>query len=111
MSAKIYDSLHNDILRGYESVTHRLNEEGYNITFWVVKRMVNGVFSEATKSKYPELIDRFSRAEGMTFPNQHCGHCSRWLAYREPDTTEEQNKEIEEYCNNVCEDMYADSFV
>lgn len=45
----------------------------------------------------------------MKYPNQYCGECSRWLAYGEPDTSEEINKEIEYYCNNCCEaSMYEE---
>jgi hypothetical protein len=39
----------------------------------------------------------------MTFPNQYCGECTRWQLYGEPDTSEETNKDIEYYCNHICE--------
>ena len=34
----------------------------------------------------------------MGRPNNECGECPYWLAYGEPETTDEQNKEILEHC-------------
>ena len=37
-----------------------------------------------------------------TFPNVYCGECPYWLAYKEPDTSVEDNRKIEKICNS-CE--------
>ena len=34
----------------------------------------------------------------MSKPNMNCGECPYWLAYGEPEITDEQNRAIEEYC-------------
>lgn len=34
----------------------------------------------------------------MGFPNNNCGECAYWLAYREPETADEQNLAIEAHC-------------
>lgn len=34
----------------------------------------------------------------MSGPNMDCGECSYWLAYGEPETTDEMNQAIEEHC-------------
>ena len=34
----------------------------------------------------------------MSKPNMYCGECPYWLAYGEPETTDEQNRAIEEHC-------------
>jgi predicted metal-binding protein len=34
----------------------------------------------------------------MSKPNMHCGECPYWLAYGEPETTDEMNQAIEEHC-------------
>jgi hypothetical protein len=34
----------------------------------------------------------------MSKPNVHCGECPYWLAYGEPETTDEQKLAIEEHC-------------
>lgn len=34
----------------------------------------------------------------MRKPNMNCGECPYWLAYGEPETTDEQNLAIEEHC-------------
>jgi hypothetical protein len=38
------------------------------------------------------------RRKRMSKPNMSCGECPYWLAYGEPETTDEQNRAIEEYC-------------
>ena len=42
----------------------------------------------------------------MDKPNMNCGECPYWLAYSEPETTDEQNRAIEEHCAK-CE-LYFD---
>ena len=34
------------------------------------------------------------------FPNVYCGECPYWLAYKEPDTSVEENKKIEKICES-----------
>lgn len=34
----------------------------------------------------------------MGYPNQNCGECVYWLAFGEPETTEEENEKIVEHC-------------
>lgn len=34
----------------------------------------------------------------MSKPNIYCGECPYWLAYGEPETTDEQKFAIEEHC-------------
>ena len=34
----------------------------------------------------------------MSKPNMYCGECPYWLAYGEPETTDEQNEAIKEHC-------------
>ena len=34
----------------------------------------------------------------MGYPNQNCGECGYWLAFGEPETTEEQNEKIVMHC-------------
>ena len=34
----------------------------------------------------------------MRKPNMNCGECPYWLAYGEPETTDEMNQAIEEHC-------------
>lgn len=34
-----------------------------------------------------------------TFPNMYCGECPYWLAYKEPGTSVEENKQIEKICD------------
>ena len=34
----------------------------------------------------------------MSKPNMYCGECSYWLAYGEPETTDEQNEAILAHC-------------
>jgi hypothetical protein len=34
----------------------------------------------------------------MGYPNQYCGECGYWLAFGEPETTEEENAKIVEHC-------------
>lgn len=34
----------------------------------------------------------------MRKPNMNCGECPYWLAYGEPETTDEMNRAIEEHC-------------
>ena len=36
----------------------------------------------------------------MGYPNQNCGECSYWLAFGEPETTEEENEKIIEHCKH-----------
>ena len=34
----------------------------------------------------------------MSKPNMYCGECPYWLAYGEPETTDEQNEAILAHC-------------
>ena len=34
----------------------------------------------------------------MSKPNMHCGECPYWLAFGEPETTDEQNEAILAHC-------------
>lgn len=61
VSHTIRDTKFNDNLIGYKGVHQRLLSEGYDITFWVVKRIVSGYVSKRSFAKYPDLIDRFYR--------------------------------------------------
>lgn len=36
----------------------------------------------------------------MGYPNQNCGECGYWLAFGEPETTDEQNEAIIEHCKH-----------
>jgi hypothetical protein len=36
----------------------------------------------------------------MGYPNNNCGECGYWLAFCEPETTDEQNEEIIEHCKH-----------
>ena len=36
----------------------------------------------------------------VKFPNMYCGECPYWLAYKEPETSDEENREIENICSN-----------
>lgn len=36
----------------------------------------------------------------MGCPNKNCGECVYWLAFGEPETTDEQNEEIIEHCKH-----------
>lgn len=36
----------------------------------------------------------------MGYPNQRCGECGYWLAFGEPETTEEENEKIVEHCKH-----------
>ena len=36
----------------------------------------------------------------MNKPNMYCGECPYWLAYGEPETTDEQNEAIIEHCRH-----------
>lgn len=61
VSRIIIDTKDNEELYGYQKVTDKLLAEGYDISFWVVKRMVQscGNPSERTKRRYPDLVERF----------------------------------------------------
>ena len=41
----------------------------------------------------------------MGYPNNNCGECVYWLAFGEPETTDEQNKATLEHCAkcDVCD--------
>ena len=42
----------------------------------------------------------------MSKPNMNCGECPYWLAYGEPETTYEQNLEIEAHCRECkCDEL------
>jgi hypothetical protein len=39
----------------------------------------------------------------MSKPNMHCGECPYWLAFGEPETTDEQNEAILAHCKECGE--------
>lgn len=55
VSNKILDTYDNEIIIGYKGVYNKLNKEGYNLTFWVSRRLVNGIISQKNILKYPKL--------------------------------------------------------
>lgn len=55
VSNKILDTFDNEILIGYNEVHNKLNNEGYNLTYWVTRRLVNGIISQKNIFKYPKL--------------------------------------------------------
>lgn len=59
VSNKIIDLYTDKVLIGYKQVYELLNKEGYELTFLVCRRLVNGIFSIDDTNKYPELKNRF----------------------------------------------------
>lgn len=59
VSNKIEDTKIGDVLIGYSEVLDRLLDEGYDITFSVVKSIVSGYISRRSMSKYHDIINRF----------------------------------------------------
>ena len=55
VSNKILDTYTNNIIIGYKNVQILLNQEGYNLTYWISRRLVNGIVSQYNIKKYPEL--------------------------------------------------------
>ncbi len=53
------DTKTNQELIGCKEVHEILLDEGYQIGFDTVKRMLKGIISNVNKSRYPELLDRF----------------------------------------------------
>ena len=41
----------------------------------------------------------------MSKPNMNCGECPYWLAYGEPETTDEQKRAIKEHCRKCAFDF------
>lgn len=41
----------------------------------------------------------------MSKPNTNCGECPYWLAYGEPETSDEQKLAIEEHCRKCAFDF------
>lgn len=44
----------------------------------------------------------------MSKPNMYCGECPYWLAYGEPETTDEQNEVILAHCAECDFDPHAE---
>lgn len=63
VSKHYIDTKLGDQVIGYSSILDRLLNEGYDITYWVVKRIVSGSASNRSRSKYPELVTRFKLIE------------------------------------------------
>lgn len=55
VSNQILDTFDNQILIGYNAVKEKLNNEGYLLTYWVSRRLVNGIISKENILKYPKL--------------------------------------------------------
>ena len=61
VSNKILDTSDNQILIGYNEVCVKLNKEGYNLTFWMARRLANGIISHKNILKYPKLKNMKNR--------------------------------------------------
>lgn len=59
VSNRILDTYDNEILIGYNGVYEKLNKLGYEMTYWVVRKLINGIISQKNILKYPELEKRF----------------------------------------------------
>lgn len=59
ISHKFLDIVRGDIVIGYKGACERLNDENYKLTYWQVRRVIEGKNCKKTLSKYPELEGRF----------------------------------------------------
>jgi group I intron endonuclease len=59
VSNKIFDNKNKDFLIGYNEVNERLQKEGYDITYWKTRRVLEKKQCNRTLKKYPELKERF----------------------------------------------------
>lgn len=61
------------------------------------------IIDQITDEEYHAAIRRGERC--MNYPRQECGECPYWLAFGEPETTDEQNEAILAHCArcNACD--------
>lgn len=59
VSNKFFDIVKGNIVIGYKGACERLKQENYNLTYWQVRRVIEGKQCKKTLLKYPELEGRF----------------------------------------------------
>lgn len=59
ISNKFLDNVKGDVVVGYKGIFERLNSENYSLTYWQVRRLIEGKYCKKTLIKYPKLENRF----------------------------------------------------